>query len=596
LKTKFTNPLRLDEDRILVEQLRLLLSNISSAAITTVVLSILLVWALSNETNAVALRTWGVALVTVKMLATFHARSYLASGISTRQARPLVWKLIAFNVVDGIIWSSLAWVTLGNVTTAGSILVLATLAAMVGSAMSRLSAVFPIFIIFITTMMVCTSTKIFLLADPAYEALGMASIIYLVSLLLMASNGSREIRAAIQLRFENSELVEQLRVETGIAESARLEAERANAAKSRFLAAASHDLRQPLHAMSLFVAAMEDSARYPETREMVGNVQRCTTALESLLQTLLDISKIDAGVIEPRPEHFRLTPLLERLGAEFSPQARAAGLDLAVHCPEATVHSDPALVERILRNLIGNAIRYTPTGHIDIRARATDDGVTIEVADTGIGIAADQQERVFEEFIQLGNPERDRTKGLGLGLAIVRRLADLLKLSISLESAPGKGSTFALALPEGNPGEAIDRAPSTEATPNSLAGRLVAVIDDEADVRTGMCTLLEGWGCRVYAGEDAATVIAKLAAEGIVPEVVLADYRLRGNTTGVQAIQALRDHFGIAIPAAIVTGDTAPERLAEARASGHLLLHKPLRPAKLRVLLQNLGRGVEAVS
>jgi signal transduction histidine kinase/CheY-like chemotaxis protein len=596
VKTKFANPLRLDEDRILVEQLRLLLSNIASAAITTVALSILLVWTLSNETNAVALRTWGVALVSVKMLATFHARSTLASGILPRQAHPLVWKLIAFNVVDGVIWSSLAWVTLDNVTMAGSILVLATLAAMVGSAMSRLSAVFPIFIIFITTMMVCTSTKIFLLGDPAYEALGMASVIYLVSLLLMARNGSREIRAAIKLRFENSELVEQLRVETGLAKEARLEAESANAAKSRFLAAASHDLRQPLHAMSLFVAAMEDSARYPETRNMIGNVQRCTTALESLLQTLLDISKIDAGVIEPRPEHFRLAPLLERLGAEFTPQAQTAGLSLTFQCQDATVYSDPALVERILRNLIGNAIRYTPAGRIEVRAFAIGTGITVEVADTGIGIPADQQERVFEEFVQLGNPERDRTKGLGLGLAIVRRLADLLKLPITLASEPGKGSIFALALPPGNPDAAVERMAGTDAALNSLAGRQVAVIDDEADVRSGMHKLLEGWGCRVFAGEDARTVIALLAAEGVVPEVVLADYRLRGNTTGVAAIQALRDHFGTEIPAAIVTGDTAPERLAEARASGYLLLHKPLRPAKLRVLLQNLGRALEATA
>jgi CheY-like chemotaxis protein len=325
-------------------------------------------------------------------------------------------------------------------------------------------------------------------------------------------------------------------------------------------------------------------------------VQRCTTALESLLQTLLDISKIDAGVIEPHPEHFRLAPLLERLGAEFAPQAQAAGLELSVHCPDATVQTDPALVERILRNLIGNAIRYTPDGGIDIGARATGAGITVEVSDTGIGIPADQQERVFEEFVQLGNPERDRTKGLGLGLAIVRRLAGLLQLPITLVSEPGKGSTFALSLPPGNPDEAVDRVPGTEAAPNSLAGRLVAVIDDEADVRSGMHKLLEGWGCRVFAGEDASTVIARLTAERIVPEVVLADYRLRGNTTGVQAIQALRDHFGIDIPAAIVTGDTAPERLAEARSSGHLLLHKPLRPAKLRVLLQNLGRGLETTA
>lgn len=590
---KFNNPLRLDDDRILVEQLRLLFSNIASATITTVVLSILLVWALSNDSNAFALRVWAVALVSVKLLATFQARRYLASGISLHQARPLVWKLIAFNVVDGVIWSSLAWITLDTSTLAGSVLVIATLAAMVGSAMSRLSAVFPIFFIFIVTMMIGTSSKIFLLDDPAYEALGMAAVVYLISLLLMARNGSREIRSAIDLRFENSELVEQLRVETETAGAARLEAERANAAKSKFLAAASHDLRQPLHAMTLFTAAMEEHTLPSESRAMVGNIQRCATALESLLQTLLDTSKIDAGVIEPRPEHFHLAMLANRMVAEFKPQAQAAGLTLATGCTDATVYSDPALVERILRNLLSNAIRYTPAGSIVIRCRAEGDNVVVEVSDTGIGIPADQQERVFEEFVQLGNPERDRTKGLGLGLglAIVRRLAALLRVPLTLDSVPGRGSTFRVVLPAGDPAAIDVRPVDMGVAVLSLDGVTVAVVDDEADVREGMSTLLEGWGCRVLAGEDADTVIAALDAVGVVPDVALVDYRLRADTTGVEAIGRLNEHFGIPIPAAIVTGDTAPERLIEAQASGYVLLHKPLRPAKLRVLLQNLRRG-----
>jgi signal transduction histidine kinase/CheY-like chemotaxis protein len=593
---RLNNLLRLDEDRILVEQLRLLLSNIASAAITTVALSFLLVWALANDSNALALRIWGVALVTSKMLATLQARRYLASGISTAQARPLVRKLIAFNIVDGVIWSSLAWITLGNVTTAGSILVLSTLAAMVGSAMSRLSAVLPIFVIFVMTMMICTSSKIILLGDPAYDALGMASAIYLISLLLMARNGSAEIRAAIELRFENIGLVEQLRVETELAEAAKLEAENANAAKSRFLAAASHDLRQPLHAMTLFVSAMEDRARYPETIEMVGNVQRCTLALESLLQTLLDISKIDAGVIAPQPEHFRLAQLIARLVAEFAPQAKAAGLKLDADCPDLAVHSDPALVERILRNLISNAIRYTPAGRIDVRVGSEGGAVVVEVIDTGIGIPTHQQEQVFEEFVQIGNPERNRSKGLGLGLAIVRRLARLLNVPITLDSEPGRGSAFKLALPQGDPTRVLERRAVKERTLNSLAGSVVAVIDDEADVREGMRMLLEDWGCVVFAGEDAKAVIARLDEAGVAPEVVVADYRLRDNTTGVQAIHALRDHFQRDIAAVIVTGDTAPARLVEAQSSGHLLLHKPIRPAKLRALLQNLRRTAKAES
>jgi len=377
--------------------------------------------------------------------------------------------------------------------------------------------------------------------------MGVGFIIYLFMLHFIMRKANGSAMETIALRFEKQGLIDQLHREKELAE-------RANLAKSKFLAAASHDLRQPLHAMSLFVAAMEDSARYPETKEMVGNVQRCTTALDSLLQTLLDISKIDAGVIEPRPEHFRLMPLVSRLDAEFSPQAQAMGLTLIEQCNDVAAHSDPTLVERILRNLISNAIRYTPTGSVSIRCFPEDDKVIVEVADTGIGIPVEQQERVFEEFIQLGNPERDRTKGLGLGLAIVRRLADLLDATVSLESTPGKGSIFRVTLPAGDPQDVA--APGTAVAPsNSLQGAIVAVIDDEADVREGMRSLLEGWGCRIFAGEDARTTIAALTAANAKPDIVLADYRLRDNTTGVDAIAELRAHFQRDIPAAIVTGE-----------------------------------------
>jgi two-component system, sensor histidine kinase len=431
-----------------------------------------------------------------------------------------------------------------------------------------------------------TAIGLFARGDVGEIGMGVGLIGYLVMLHFIMREANGSAMETIALRFEKQDLVDQLQQEKEVAE-------RANLAKSKFLAAASHDLRQPLHAMTLFVAAMEDSARYPETKGMLGNIQRCTTALEALLQTLLDISKIDAGVIEPQITDFHVTRLVEQLAAEFGPQAKAAGLDFATQCGDFAIHSDPALVERILRNLINNAIRYTPTGSVAIRCHADDDKVTIEVIDTGVGIPVDQHERVFDEFTQLGNPERDRTKGLGLGLAIVRRLAALLHATVVLESAPGRGSAFRITLPRGSPVTHAEQTVPADHSPSSLQGTIVAVIDDEADVREGMRTLLDGWGCRVVAGEDAESVIAQASATGIVPDILLADYRLRDNATGVQAIEAVRAHFGRDIPAAIITGDTAPERLAEAQASGHLLLHKPLRPAKLRVLLQNLKRRVE---
>jgi signal transduction histidine kinase/CheY-like chemotaxis protein len=416
--------------------------------------------------------------------------------------------------------------------------------------------------------------------------MGAALLLYLVILYFIMREAHGTAMETIALRFDKEALIEQLQHEKGIAEQANL-------AKSKFLAAASHDLRQPLHAMMLFVAAMDNQVQPAETRAMLGNVQRCATALESLLQTLLDISKIDAGIIEPRLQDYRLAPLLRRLEAEFAIQAQLSGLKLTAQCDDLTVNSDPDLVERILRNLIANAIRYTHAGSVDVCCLSEAGGITLSVSDTGVGIPADQHERVFEEFVQLGNPERDRTKGLGLGLAIVRRLADLLDAPLTLDSQPGRGSAFRILLPAGDPSAAAERELTTSSAASSLSDMTVAVVDDEADVREGMRTLLEGWACQVVTGESALSILAELDRQGVIPDVVLADYRLRGETTGVQAIGVIHEHFGKEIPAAIITGDTAAERLIEVQASGYVLLHKPLRPAKLRVLLQNLRRGIK---
>jgi signal transduction histidine kinase/CheY-like chemotaxis protein len=508
-------------------------------------------------------------------------KSFSRDHASPDRLRFLMRALHLIQMASGLLWGSVPWLFVPADDLLITTRVVMVLTGVTSAGVSYLAMIRHGVFSFSLPIVLCLVTALLRQPDEVHWMLAGLVTLHFIATTKLALQQRDVLVEATTMRFEKEQLAAQLHDEKDIAE-------RANLAKSKFLAAASHDLRQPLHAMTLFVAAMEDSARYPETREMVGNVQRCTTALESLLQTLLDISKIDAGVIEPRPEHFRLLSLASRLAAEFAPQAQAAGLEFTVQCPDAVVHSDPALVERILRNLIGNAIRYTSAGSITLRCRAEADEVVIEVADTGIGIPTDQQEHVFEEFVQLGNPERDRTKGLGLGLAIVRRLTDLLDARIVLESAPGHGSTFRLSLKAGDSVAVAEHSAAAETPINALQGAIVAVIDDEADVREAMRSLLEGWGCRVLAGEDADAVIAKLDAAAVIPDIVLADYRLRNDRTGVEAIQALRDHFLVDIPAAIVTGDTAPERLAEAQASGHLLLHKPLRPAKLRVLLQNL--------
>jgi CheY-like chemotaxis protein/signal transduction histidine kinase len=387
-----------------------------------------------------------------------------------------------------------------------------------------------------------------------------------------------------RLRFENVHLIEEL-------QEKKAEAEEANVAKSRFLAAASHDLRQPLHALTLFVSALDERRHAPEVRAIVDNVNVSVQALEKMFNALLDISRLDAGVLHPACADFRLQELFDRLVNEYGPAASQKGLELRCSASSAVIRSDSALLERILRNYLTNAIRYTEHGRVTLRAVAGEDEVRVEVEDTGIGIPPDQHREIFREFHQLQNPERDRTKGLGLGLAIVERLSRLLNHPIAVESAPGSGSLFSVTVPAGDPTAVEDgRDRATERVFADLAGLRVLVIDDESGVRDGMRTLLVQWGCEVLlaAGEDEA--MTQLHRDGCAPDAIVADYRLREGRTGVQAIGRVHDEWGARIPALIVTGETAAEELKEVETSGYSLLYKPVPPGQLRAFLRDARR------
>jgi signal transduction histidine kinase/ActR/RegA family two-component response regulator len=362
----------------------------------------------------------------------------------------------------------------------------------------------------------------------------------------------------------------------------------ANQSKSRFLAAASHDLRQPMHALGLFIAQLRARIHEPETLAFVGKVESAVTALQELLDALLDISRLDAGVVSPTTGDFRLQPLFTRLEAAFAPQAERKGVRLRAAPTRLAVLSDPVLLERILLNLLANAVRYTEHGAILLGARRHGDRVRIEVWDTGAGIAPEHREAIFQEFFQVGNPERDRAKGLGLGLAIVARLARLLGNRIEMRSHPGKGSVFAVELPMGEARAEIEPMTQAPALSEVLPGARVLVVDDDALVREAMTSVLRQWGCQVATAANGDEAIARFDSEDGKPDAVLCDYRLPNGETGVDVIARLRAAAGRPIPAALVTGDTAPERLREAKLAGHALLHKPVHPAKLRALLEQL--------
>lgn len=374
-------------------------------------------------------------------------------------------------------------------------------------------------------------------------------------------------------------------------EKARKEAEQANAAKTRFLAAASHDLRQPIHALGLFFAELSDRVHSPETALLIGQVEDSIAAINSMLNALLDVSKLDAGVVKATIEPFALTDLFARLQAEFQPIALENHNAILIRPTSALVNTDPAMLERMLRNLIGNALRYTENGRVLVAARTRGQHVEIRVLDNGPGIPEDQLEEIFIEFHQLQNPARDRRQGLGLGLAIVKRLAGLLHHNIKVVSRLGHGSCFSITLPLAPVIPVIKSAQAVDKVnrPNySLTGCRLLVLDDDTAVLEGMQGLLTRWGCRVITAGSPAEAINKLAANEQPLEVLIIDYRLPDNVSGIEVARDLQKLLNYPVAVLIITGDTGPERLREADASGYPLLHKPVQPAKLRSTLQYL--------
>lgn len=365
------------------------------------------------------------------------------------------------------------------------------------------------------------------------------------------------------------------------------EAKQANVAKSRFLAAASHDLRQPIQALGLLNAAMAYEVQEPNLKEINTNMSHAIDAMRSVLDGLLDISKLEAGVVKPAFTVFPISPLMDRIAAEFLYEADAKGLDLRVVASSANVRSDRDLIERILQNFVANAIRYTRYGRVLMGCRRRGDEIDVQVWDTGPGISEDNTERIFEEFVQLDNPQRDRSKGLGLGLAIVDRLSKLLAHPIEVRSHPDKGSMFSIVLPiddpSGAPTDDLVSFPSIE-----LDGKRILILDDDKEVVRATKSLLSRWGADVAGAHTSEEAFRLATADGERPDLVIVDYVLADGETGTDVIGRLDDALGARIPRIVISGDVSTRIHAEVRSTGAVLLHKPVDPAKLRSLIQHL--------
>lgn len=488
-----------------------------------------------------------------------------------------------------VLWGVASWVLYslgGFVQQTGLIVIIYTFSAVVVPDLSTQPRMYLAFLGLCFTPLI---TRIALAGDPrSYELAGILLLILSISVLL-ARNYREATERVLNLKVRADDLMEQLRAEKLAADEARRVAELANRAKTQFFTAASHDLRQPLHAMGLLVEALRQQTLGTELGRLVGNINGSVDALNELFSELLDISCLDAGVVTSTPQSFELTDIFRKLRLNFDPIAFDKGLAFRVRGDRQVVHADPLLVERVLRNLVCNALNYTENGTVLVGARRQGAKILLQVWDTGPGISEANQQRIFEEFYQVPSVDLQggaQPKGLGLGLSIVQRLAQLMDAPLGFRSELGRGTVFSLTMPAGHITSPVaDTLHRQWPVVPTLSGRLIVIVEDEHSIRKGLEMLLKGWGAEVlpFDGFHAVKAWMRQGPAGAGrPDLMIVDYGLGYGANGVEVIDAVRRHFGAPIPAIVVTASSPVE---QAQAHDFHVLIKPVTPSSLRAMI-----------
>jgi signal transduction histidine kinase/CheY-like chemotaxis protein len=548
-------------------------------------------WSLASPVVMLAWVGTGSVLWGLRLLHYLRWRGRRDAGDALLRAWRSSWKALV--LLQGAMWGVAVWTFwgLGSVYHQTA-LMLIVYTYCLGS-VQLLATQSRVFLAFISLVLLPTIARVASDASHPWhwQLAGILTLLFGITVLMARTYGSA-LGQAITLKARTDELAEKLRQETVVADGARRAAEAASRAKTQFFAAASHDLRQPLHAMGLFAEALRQRSHDPEVASLVNSINESVDALEGLFSELLDITRIDSGGVEVRPEPVRMREMLARLRLQFEPVAFEKGLMLSFRGEAHVAQADPVLLERILRNLVSNAIRYTDDGGVLVSCRARAGKLLVQVWDTGIGISEASLPRIFDEFFQAQSNrplEPHQRKGLGLGLAIVKRLTDLMAVPISVRSRVGHGTVFSVELPMGKAPRSVEPLPgSAKASLGlTLQGRLITVVEDEAAVREGLVVLLQAWGARVEAFDTVEGVREWLASgRAERPDLLLVDYRLPQGSTGIDALVALRAHWaGARLPAILITGSSLGGHEDEALKHDYHLLIKPVLPNKLRAMI-----------
>jgi signal transduction histidine kinase/CheY-like chemotaxis protein len=579
----------------LADRVHALFSYAATTNLSYVLAAVTFVALFHGDVSAWILGGWAFVFAAVLAARAWTAWAYRRAQ-PTDDAASVHW-LRAWNLgtlASGALWGAAGWLFYGHGEPLHQLaMVLVIYAFCVGST-PLLGWQRSIFFAYIGLSLVPTIARVILVGGPGMIGLAAVAVLILAMTVRLGRNYRDSFGELVELKARAQRLAEQLRAETVVAEAARREAELANRAKTQFFAAASHDLRQPLHALGLFAEALrQKSSRDDETMQLINSINASVDALDGLFAELMDITKIDTGGVEPRPTDFQLDEVFRKIRLHFEPIAFEKGLVLSVRGGHRHAYADPVLVERIVRNLVSNALRYTSDGGVLVCARTRANRLVLQVWDTGIGIKDADRERVFDEFVQLHDhaiaPEPHQRKGLGLGLAIVRRLSSLMSAPLSLRSAAGKGSVFTLEVPVGRPRPAA-ALPARSSAPLgiTLDRRLIVMIEDDPAVQSGLEVLLKSWGASVISFDslDACQLWVQAAEPTMLqPDLIIADYRLESGHTGVEAIRALRGMLDKPIPAIVVTGSMLSNHEREAAEHDFHLLLKPVVPGKLRAMI-----------
>jgi two-component system, sensor histidine kinase len=508
------------------------------------------------------------------------------------------WKALV--LAQGAMWGLAVWLFWGQGTPYHQVALLLIVYTYCLGSVQLLASQMRVFFGFASLVLVPAILRVATDASQPWHwpLAGILSLLFVLAI-LMGRTQRAALDQAIWLKGRTEKLAAQLQLEKAEAERARAAeedarraAEAASRAKTQFFAAASHDLRQPLHAMGLFAEALRQRIKDPEVASLVNSINESVDALEGLFGELLDITRIDTGGVEAQPEPVRLKELFARLRLHFEPTAFEKGLALSFHGEQRVAHADPVLLERVLRNLVSNAIRYSDDGGVLVAARPRGGKLLLQVWDSGIGISEQSLPRIFDEFFQAQSNRplaAHQRKGLGLGLAIVKRLVGLMDSRIEVRSQVGRGTVFSFEVPMGRAARSLEAAPSggRGGLGVSLQGQQVLVLEDEVAVREGLVVLLQAWGAQVLAFDSLAPLQAWLAQpEKAAPNLLLVDYRLPEGANGVQALGLIRERFaGQRLPAIVITGSTMGGHEMEAEANDFHLLIKPVLPAKLRAMI-----------